>query len=117
MNIGTKKNRIESKLIFFAFLQRNLLKMNTHKKSKIKIEIVSQKGLSSTSEILRSIISTIKKQSTLEGDLDFFHPSPQLDQNFKTHKKVVRKTFIIYSGTVRTAEICRHKCTRPSHFS
>ena len=52
-----------------CFMIKIPLKMNRHKKNQIEIKIdnFSQKGLSSSGEILRSTFSMIKKKSTVVG--------------------------------------------------
>ena len=73
------------------------LKMNRHKKNQIEIKIdnFSQKGLSSSNEILRSTFSMLKKKSTVVGCFWFSTSGSPTWPKFKTHK-IFARTFFIY---------------------
>ena len=84
------------------------------KKINIKINIFSQKGLSTSCEILRSTYSMIKKNPLQQGDFGFRPPGPQLDQTFKPIRNLSGQNFMgklqIYAKFFDPFQIYAYNC-------
>ena len=57
---------------------------------------LSQKGLSSLVKFEGRLLVRFKKKSILDGDFEFLHPDPQLDQNLKPTRNLCGQLLYIY---------------------